>query len=175
MRHALALLSIFFLSSLPGLSAEPLATPTATLRPVVVRLSLKAEEKTRKDLAYYLKGELELIEGVTVTEKEGPVDYELDVLQVNEPLGRVAITVSFTRLIRPEEDLSSYKKLLGERWESLGEYLRPFGVTVSRQLLTGRKGKLRELCGSVAESFAKDVLKRLDETEPTPTDGSEKQ
>jgi len=140
----------------------------------VIRLHLSSEDKIRKDLAYYLKGELELLEGVTVTEStELPGDYLLDVMEVDEPLGRMALSASFTRPFTQKENFLSFRKLMAEHWKSalkdpewnaFGDYFKPYGVTVSRQILTGRKSKVRELCASVAAAFSKEVLKRPDET-----------
>lgn len=159
-------------------SAEAIATPGHTAKSIVVRLHLSSDEKIQKDLAYYLKGELELIEGVTVTEsKDLAADYELDVQEVDEPLGRMAFSVAFVRPFNQKENAESFRKLMvdhwkggmkDEEWTAFSDYFKPYGITVSRQILTGRKSKVRELCTSVAATFSKDVLKRPVAEEATP-------
>jgi hypothetical protein len=151
-------------------SAEAISTPNHTAKSIVVRLHLSSDEKIQKDLAYYLKGELELIEGVTVTEsKDLPADYELDVQEVDEPLGRMAFSASFVRPFNQKDNAASFRKLMADHWKggmkdeewvAFSDYFKPYGITVSRQILTGRKSKVRELCTSVAATFSKDVLKR---------------
>jgi len=154
----------------PALSAEAIAAPNAGAKSIVVRLHVSSDEKIQKDLAYYLKGELESLEGVTVTEsKDLPADYLLEVQEVDEPLGRMAFSAAFIRPFNQKENAASFRKLMADHWKggmkdeewvAFSDYFKPYGITVSRQILTGRKSKVRELCTSVAEAFSKDVLKR---------------
>jgi hypothetical protein len=169
-------LSLFF--ARPSFSADITPVPTQATKGIVIRLQLSSEDKIRKDLTYYLKGELELIDGVTVTEaKDLPADYELIIQEVDEPLGRMALSVAFVRPFNQKENAESFRKLMvdhwkggmkDEAWAAFEDYFKPYGITVSRQLLTGRKSKVRDICTSIAAAFSKDVLKRPVEVTPTP-------
>jgi len=177
-RTMICMLGLLMFVFRPAFSADATVTPTASVKGIVVRLHLAADEKIQKDLAYYLKGELELLEGVTLTEsKDVPADYELDVQEVDEPLGRMALSVSFARPFNQKDNAFNYHKLLADHWKgglkdaewaAYSDYFKPYGITVSRQLLTGRKSKVRDLCTSVAATFSKDVLKRPVVAEATP-------
>lgn len=169
---------LLLLSFRPALAEGVQATPTATVHPVLVHLTVKADEKILKDLGYFLKGELELIEGVTVTEDASlPADYELNAIEVDEPLGRMALSVNILRPFNQKDNLAGYRKLLAdhwkggikpEEWTAFEQYFKSYAVVVSHQILTGRKGKVRDLCTSVADAFSREVLKRPVRAEATP-------
>jgi len=143
-----------------GAGALPLPT-------VPVQLKVSAEGKTKETLERQMRESLASVEGVTVVERGA--DYEIDVLAVDEPLGRVAVSCTMGIPFNRAENADAFRTLLEKHWKgglqdgawtAFAEFFAPYRAPLLKQIQSVRKSKLPELCDGLAADFAQKVLKR---------------
>ncbi len=170
MKRILAVWLILAGWAAPCAGADAVSIPKAS-----VQIRLSADGKVRGELSASLKSVLESIEGVTVSDQNP--DYILDVMAIEEPMGRVAISTSVDVPFGRKENAKSFRELLARSWKSefkdddwkaFADYLFPYRVTILRQLRSGRKSQIKKICAEIGSDFAVDVLKRKVGTTGTP-------
>jgi hypothetical protein len=133
----------------------------------VVQIRVSADGKVKAELASNLKSDLTAMDGVTVVDQDP--DFILDIMAVDEPMGRVAVAASVDVPFGRKANAKSFRELLArswksefkdEDWKAFADYLFPYRVTVLRQLRSGRKGQMKKICAEIARDFEVEVLKR---------------
>jgi hypothetical protein len=172
---------LFLAVVLVFLGAAPWVRAQETAKHWVVQIKLTADDKIKDELSKYLKGELEMFDGVVVVDKSvgRAPDYILDAMAVQEPLGRFALAASFIQPFNQEKNSDDFRKLMASHWKggmkdaewnAFADYFKPYGVVVVHELLTERKSKMRQTCQTLAEDFAKAQLGWKPEAVKTPTE-----
>ncbi|GEM_PF-2419355 len=163
------------------LGAVPWVRAQETGKHWVIQLKLTADDKLKDEVAKYLKGELEMLDGVVVVDKsvgQAP-DYILDAMVVQEPLGRFVLSAAFIRPFNEKKNSDAYRKLMAghwkggmkdAEWDAFYDFFKPYGIVVVHELLTERKSKMQQTCQTLAEDFAKAQLGLKPEAEKTPTE-----
>jgi hypothetical protein len=145
-----------------GWGAETTVAPK-----VPVKLRLSAPEKMKAELTRQLRESFESVDGVVITDTA--FEYEVDVMAVDEPLGRVALSCTISLPFNRSENAISFRTLLEKHWKgglkddawvAFAEYFAPYRAPLLKQIQSVRKSKLPELCDGLAADFAQKVLKR---------------
>jgi hypothetical protein len=166
-------MTVFFLMlawTVPCLGADAFPISKAA-----VQIRMSADTKVKAELASNLKTNLTALDGVTVGDQDP--DFILDIMEVDEPMGRIAVSAEVAVPFGRKDNAKSFRELLArswksefkdEDWKAFTDYLFPYRITVLRQLRSGRKGQMKKICAEIVRDFAVEVLKRKVETTETP-------